>query len=116
MFRHARQSRSARRSIIIQAPETPGKQRRCIAPYPRFAVAEDDDDDVAAWSRPAANQAMPSGLRVTGFHTVTVRKPPQNLVGVFEFTGPAVGIAKNKLWKTNNRPDCRIGIRRTSDN
>src|SRR5438128_190397 len=83
----------------------------CVAPHARFAVAEHDDDDVAAWPRTAANQAMSSCLRVTGFHTITVREPSENLVCVFELTGPAVGIAKNKLWKTNNRADCRIDVR-----
>src|ERR1041385_2205534 len=53
---------------------------------------------------------MARGLGVAGFYSVAVGKASQNLVCVFELACMSVGIAKNKLWKANDRPNGGIGI------
>ena len=58
---------------------------------------------------------MPGGLRVTGLHSVAVGEALQNLVGIFQLAGVAVGITKDKLRQANNRADGRIRVGRASD-
>src|SRR6266849_1126905 len=96
--------------IAALHPKSPGEECRCVAPHAGFAVAEHDYDDVAAWSRATRDQAVSRGFGVTGFHTVAVGEPFQNLVRVFELARVSVGIAKYKLRKANDRSDGGIGI------
>src|SRR5213082_3497985 len=76
-------------------PKTPGKQRSGVGPDPGFGVAQDNNDDVAPRSRTARNETVTSRFGVAGFHAVAKGKPFQNLVRVFQFAGPTVGVAKN---------------------
>ena len=88
--------------IRVSHPKPPGKERRRVAPDSRLAIAKHDNNNVAARPRTAADQAVSSGLSVTGFHPVAVRQALQNFVRVFQLSSASIGVAKNKLWKANN--------------
>src|SRR5205814_4858933 len=76
-------------------PKTPGKQRSGVGPDPGFGVAQNNNNDVAPRARAARNQTVAGCFGVAGFHAVAKGKPFQNLVRVFQFAGPTVGVAKN---------------------
>src|SRR5207248_9264788 len=97
-------------------PKAPGKQRSGVGPDPGFGIAQDHYDDVAARARTACNQTVAGRFGVASFHSVAKGKPLQNFVGVFQFAGPTVGVAKNKLRQTDNGTNRRIRITRARDN
>src|SRR4029434_3717995 len=80
----------------LHPPETPGKQRGCILPDARLAVAKEDNDDVASPGDCAAgNETVPSRFGIAGFHSIAVGKPFKNLVRVFKLAGPSVGMTEH---------------------
>src|SRR5438067_6458926 len=102
--------------ILQSEPKTPGKQRSGVGPNPGFGIAQDHYDDVAPRARTACYQTVTGRFGVAGFHSVAKRKPLQNLVGVFQFAGPTVGVAKNKLGQTDDGTNRRIRVSSARDN
>ena len=102
-------------STLALHPETPGKQRGGVPPNTRFAVSEHDHDDVATGPRSARDQAMTGGLRVTGLEPIAIRKPFQDLVGIFQLARATIGETENERSQASDRANRRVRIGGASD-